>query len=132
EHDALLDAVLVEEAELDHLGHLGEDREVRPRPVEARPQRIRAAGPDVHHPEVGSSPLSPPSGTLPREVGGRMDGLWGRWRHRHGGSPTGITTSPGSGSRPTRWPCSVRLPQWTPTAQSRLPRRFALPTRRSI
>ena len=48
--DALLPPMLVEEAELDAVGVLGEEREVRPVAVPFRAERERLAGPD---PAVG-------------------------------------------------------------------------------
>ena len=41
--------VAVEQAQLDTLGHLGEEREVRPRAVEGPAERIGAARPHSHH-----------------------------------------------------------------------------------
>ena len=41
-------ASVVEEAELDLLGHLAEDREVGADAVEGRPQRVRRTRPDLH------------------------------------------------------------------------------------
>src|SRR5439155_10231023 len=46
--DALLVALVVEEAELHALGVLGEEREVRPLAVPQRAERERLAGPDLH------------------------------------------------------------------------------------
>ncbi len=48
EDEPLLGAVVVEQAELDLLGDLGEQREVRAVAVVGRPQRERLAGPEVH------------------------------------------------------------------------------------
>ena len=45
EIDALLGAVVVDEAQLDPLGHFGEHREVRARPVVGGAQRVGGAGP---------------------------------------------------------------------------------------
>ncbi len=45
--DALFGAVLGEQAQLDLLGHFGEQREVRAAPVERRAERIGAAWPDL-------------------------------------------------------------------------------------
>jgi hypothetical protein len=53
--DARLVVVGVEQAELDALGVLGEQREVRPLPVPGGAERERLAGPDVH---PSSAPLS--------------------------------------------------------------------------
>ena len=47
ERDALLGAVVVEEAELHAFGHLAEDREVRPTAVVRRAERVGVAGPGV-------------------------------------------------------------------------------------
>ena len=53
--DARLRAVTVEQAELDALRDLREEREIRPRAVVARAERIRDAGPDLHAaPRVGN------------------------------------------------------------------------------
>ena len=46
--DAVLFAVAVEKAKLDARRDFGEDREIRPRSVVARAQRIRISGPDFH------------------------------------------------------------------------------------
>ena len=46
--DAALDAVVVEQAQLDGVGHLGEDREVGARPVVGRAQGLGLARPDLH------------------------------------------------------------------------------------
>ena len=69
ELDACLGAVLVEQAELDALGVLGEEREVRPFAVPRRSERERPARPDVH---LRSSTVllwkSAMSSTLPRRT----------------------------------------------------------------
>ena len=49
EPDALLVALVVEEAQLDLLGHLAEDREVRAGAVVRGPEGVGAAGPDLGH-----------------------------------------------------------------------------------
>src|ERR1700674_2521462 len=40
-------SLIVEETQLDSLRHLGQERKVRPGAVEAGPERIRAAGPNL-------------------------------------------------------------------------------------
>ena len=50
ELDPRLGAVVCEEAELYRLRHFREDRYVRPGAVEGGAERVRLAGPDLHHP----------------------------------------------------------------------------------
>src|SRR5262249_5807135 len=68
--DDLLAVVLVEQAELDALGVLGEEREVRALAVPHRPERERPAGPDL--PQRRSSTVfaakSATSSTSPRRT----------------------------------------------------------------
>ena len=60
EGDAGLLAALTDEAQLDALRHLGEDREVHARPVVGRAERVRLAGPDLHEClSVGLRPVAP-------------------------------------------------------------------------
>ena len=66
--DALLGVVLVEQAQLDARGVLGEDREVRAAAVPVRPERERVAGPDLagaHRTTAPASRCSAPSRTSP-------------------------------------------------------------------
>ena len=59
EPDALLVAVVVEEAQLDLLGHLAEDREIRAGAVVRGPEGVGAAGPDLRHLSVVPSAWRP-------------------------------------------------------------------------
>ena len=82
EADALLVALVVEEAQLDLLGHLAEDREIGAGAVVRGPEGVGAAGPDLRHPglflllgaPVGRGPVARPH----RLRGGSVH-RWGGW-----------------------------------------------------
>ena len=64
--DPGLDAVVVEQAQLDLLGHLAEDREVGAAAVERRAQRVRRTRPDLHGPSWSFLVLGVVRGRAPR------------------------------------------------------------------
>ena len=115
---ALLVAVVVEQAQLDLLGHLAEDREVRAGAVVRGPEGVGAAGPDLGH-RGCSSCLAPPwtgaGGPPARGAGvGRAGGV--RWRCR---VPPHSLRTPASRVSPAA-PATA-----TPDGRRRPPRRTA-------
>ena len=89
--DALLVAVVVEQAQLDLLGHLAEDREVGAGAVVRGPEGVGAAGPDLGHPGLflllgapGDGGRWPPARAARR----------GRWRACGGGGCRGAPAQP--------------------------------------
>src|SRR5690606_40845834 len=78
--DAHLGVVVAEEAELDALGHLGEQGEVGAGPVVARPEGVGADRPDLL-------------------LGHRLLGLWGRGEVAHGCDQTPTLSTPSRARR---------------------------------
>ena len=82
-------AVVVEEAELDPLGVLGEEREVRAVPVPRRAERERLAGPDLHSAASARTVFGV-------EVGDELDARRGARAGRGGARRRRSSTSRGS------------------------------------
>jgi hypothetical protein len=78
EPDALLGAGVVEQAQLDLLGDLGEDREVRAHPVVGGAQRISLARPHLHLHSL-QSPIRLPIVPASRPTGARRRMVWPFW-----------------------------------------------------
>ncbi len=121
--DALLGAVGVEEAQLDLLGHLAEDREVRAGAVVGRPEGVGGTGPDLggHEsrvpPALGGRGGSGAGGAVVR--GRRCPGASGA---TPGAGDDRVTTGPGRVCRDRAGPagCGAGVGRWScPPRRSR-------------